>query len=62
MKFGKVYEKLRQNPIFLKYLPEAPFFPYKQVKTLIKNMIKIEDDSLKSAENQKILCEFTVFV
>lgn len=36
MKFGKVYEKLIQNPIFLKFLPEAQFFPYKHIKTQIK--------------------------
>lgn len=47
MKFGKVYEKLKGNPIFAKYLPDAQFLPYKHLKTQIKKMVVIDQESLK---------------
>ncbi|KRX02768.1 hypothetical protein PPERSA_02258 [Pseudocohnilembus persalinus] len=62
MKFGKVYDRLKQNPIFQKYLPDAQFLPYKSLKTDIKNLVKIENKVQKSQENQRILNELHIFV
>ena len=37
MKFGRILEKLKENPIFKKYFKDKNFLPYKKLKKLIKD-------------------------
>ena len=35
MKFGRILEKLKENPIFRKYFKDTNFLPYKKLKNII---------------------------
>lgn len=48
MKFGKLLELLKKSPLFINYLPDANFLPYKELKDLIKNTSQCNDENEKS--------------